>query len=328
MKKGSLLLGVAAITALAGCGKTGIKVNPDKQKYVVGIAQFVPHVALDAATNGFKSKLATLLTAEGREVEFVQTDAAGDPANCPTIISTLVSKDVDLILANATPCLSAAYTATSYIPILGTSVTDFGVACKIEIEGGKTKTNVSGTSDLAPLDGQVNAMKELCPDATKFGILYSASEANSKFQVDEVKKHLEAAGKTVTTYPISGSDTLTSVCNTAAAREDVIYIPTDNFCADNTASINQVFEGAGKPVFAGESGICKGCGFATLSIDYTRLGEITGEMAFNVLLGKKDIREYEIQYDRNVKKLYVPSRCTALGIDVPEDAGYEVLPLE
>ena len=327
MKKGSLLLGVIAVAALAGCSK-GIKINPDKAKYTVGVAQFVPHVALDAATNGFKAKLTSLLQVEGREVEFVNTDAAGDTANCPTIINSLVSKDVDLILANATPCLSAAYTATSSIPILGTSVTDFGVACSIEIENGITKTNVSGTSDLAPLDGQVNAMLELVPSATKFGIVYSANEANSKFQVDEVKKHLEAAGRTVTSYPISDSSSLQNTCQSAAAHEDVIYIPTDNFCADNTGTINQVFEGAHKPVFAGESGICKGCGFATLSIDYYRLGEITGEMAFNVLLGKKDIREYAIQYDTNVKKLYVPSRCSTLGIEVPDNAGYEVLEIE
>lgn len=324
MKKGSLLLAVASVAALAACGKTGIKINPDKQKYVVGIAQFVPHAALDAATNGFKSKLSSLLTGEGREVAFEETNAAGEVSNCPTIINSLVSKDVDLILANATPCLSAAYTATSYIPILGTSVTDFGVACEIEVEDGKTKTNVSGTSDLAPLDGQVNSMLELVPSANKFGILYSANEANSKFQVDEVKKHLETAGKSVTTYAVSGSETLLSVCNAAKAAEDVIYIPTDNFCAENVETIAQAF-GDSKPIFAGEEGICKGCGFATLSIDYFRLGEITGEMAFNVLLGKKDIREYPIQYDTNVKKLYVASRCTALGIDVPADKGYQEL---
>ena len=328
MKKGSLLLSVVGLAALAGCSSNNIKINPDKEKYVVGIAQFVPHAALDAATNGFKSKLTALLTEAGRQVEYVETNAAGEVANCPTIISSLVSKDVDLIMANATPCLSAAYTATSTIPVLATSITDYGVACEIEVVDGKTKTNVSGTSDLAPLDGQVSTMLELLPSANKFGIVYSANEANSKFQVNEVKKHLEAAGKTVTTYPISGSEVLLSVCNAAAASEDAIYIPTDNFCAENCETINPIFEGAHKPVFAGESGICKGCGFATLSIDYTRLGEITGEMAFNVLLGKEDIREYAIKYDTDVKKLYVASRCSALGIEIPANKGYEVLPLE
>ncbi len=327
MKKGSLLLAVASIAALAACGKTGIKVNPDKQKYVVGIAQFDVHPALDAATAGFKSKLTALLKAEGREVKFEETNAAGEIPNCTTIVNSLVSKDVDLILANATPCLSAAYTATSYIPILGTSVTEYGVACDIEIEDGKTKINVSGTSDLAPLDEQVRTMFELFPNATKYGILYSAEEANSKFQVTEVKKLLENAGKTVKTYPITGTDTVQAVCN-SAKDEDVVYIPTDNFCAKNVETIAAIFDGDDTPIFAGESGTCEGCGVATLSINYTRLGEITGEMAFNVLLGKKDIREYPIQYDTDVKKYYVASRCDALNIEIPADAGYEELVIE
>ena len=324
MKRSLLFLGAVATLALTSCGNKKIKINPDKEKYVVGIAQFVPHEALDAATNGFKAKLTALLTAEGRQVEFQDTNAAGEISNCPTIINSLVSKDVDLIMANATPCLSAAYQATSTIPILGTSVTEYGVACDIKLEEGKTKTNVSGTSDLAPLDVQVDIMTSLNPTARKFGILYSSSEANSKYQVEEVKKYIAAKGSdyVATEYAISGTDTLNSICQTAAAREDVIYIPTDNFCADNGDTINPIFEGAHKPVFAGEEGICKKCGFATLSINYYELGEITGEMAFNVLLGKKDIREYPIQYHTNPKKEYVKSRCDALGITIPENEGY------
>ena len=137
MKKSFLLLGATAVFALTGCGKK-IKINPDKQKYLVGIAQYAPHVALDAATNGFKAKLTELLTAEGREVEFKENNAAGEISNCPTIVNDLVAKDVDLILANATPCLSAAYQATSTIPILGTSFTEYGVACIIQLKDGAT----------------------------------------------------------------------------------------------------------------------------------------------------------------------------------------------
>ena len=319
------MLGATAVLALTGCGKK-IKVNPDKQKYLVGIAQFAPHVALDAATNGFKAKLTELLTAEGREVEFKENNAAGEISNCPTVVNDLVAKDVDLILANATPCLSAAYQATSTIPILGTSVTEYGVACNIELKDGATGTNVSGTSDLAPLDTQVDIMTSLLPSARKFGIIYSSSEANSKYQVEEVKKFLQAKGMTVNEYAISGSDTLNSVCQTAAANEDCIYVPTDNFCADNANTINTIFEGAHVPVFAGESGTCAKCGFATLSISYYKLGEITGEMAFNVLLGKKDITKYAIQYESSPKKQYVASRCASFGIEVPSD--FEELPLE
>ena len=311
MKKTLLFLGAATMLALTGCGK--------KADYVVGIAQFAPHVALDAATKGFKDKLSSLLESEGKTVEFKETNAAGEISNCPTIINDLVSKRVDLIMANATPCVSSAYNATSTIPILGTSVTDYGVALDIELQDGKTGKNVSGTSDLAPLDEQVEIMTSLVPGATKFGILYSSSEANSKFQVKEVKKYLETAGKTVTEYAISGTDTLQSICNTAAANEDCIYIPTDNFCADNANSIAPIFEGANVPVFAGEAGICQKCGFATLSIDYYQLGQITGEMAFEVLFKEANVGELAIKYDSNPKKQYVKSRCEALGITVSSD---------
>lgn len=319
MKKSFLLVGATALVALVGC-------NNKKADFVVGIAQFAPHVALDAATKGFKEKLSSLLESEGKTFEFKENNAAGEISNCPTIINDLVSKNVSLIMANATPCVSAAYNATSSIPILGTSVTDYGVALDLELQDGKTGANVSGTSDLAPLDEQVNIMTELVPSATKFGILYSSSEANSKFQVNEVKKHLQAKGLTVTEYAISGTDTLNAVCNTAAASEDCIYIPTDNFCADNANTIAPIFEGAHKPVFAGEAGICQKCGFATLSIDYYQLGQITGEMAYNVLLGKEKIGEYAIKYDSNPKKQYVKSRCEALGITVSSD--FEELAVE
>lgn len=326
MKKSSLLLGVVAVSALAACGKSGIKVNPDKEEYVVGIAQYAPHPALDAATEGFKEKLTALLTAEGRKVTYEFNNCDGKDNLVQTNITNLVAKDVDLIMANATPCVSQAYSSTSYIPILGTSVTEYGVACDIEIVDGMTKTNVSGTSDLAPLDQQAENMVQLLPSATKIGLLYSASEANSKFQVTEMKKYLTEKGKTVTEYEIANANVLESVCNTAAAAEDAIYIPTDNFCASNGSAIEPIFTANNIPVYAGESGICKTCGFATLSIDYFELGKITGEMAFNVLLGKQDIREYAIQYYPTPKKQYVKSRCEALGITVPTD--YEELEIE
>ena len=320
MKKSFLFIGAATLLALTGC-KGGKKTD-----YVVGIAQFAPHVALDAATKGFKDKLSSLLENEGKTIEYKETNAAGEIANCPTIINDLVSKRVDLIMANATPCVSAAYNATSTIPILGTSVTDYGVALDLTLSEGKTGKNVSGTSDLAPLDEQVNIMTSLVPSATKFGILYSSSEANSKFQVNEVKKYLAEKGLTATEYAISGTDTLNAVCNTAAANEDCIYIPTDNFCADNANTIAPIFEGAHKPVFAGEAGICQKCGFATLSIDYYQLGQITGEMAFEVLFKKADIASMAIKYDANPKKQYVKARCDSLGITVTSD--FEELPAE
>ena len=309
---------------LGGCTGGAIKVNPDKEKYVVGIAQFVDHPALNSATNGFKNKLTELLNKEGRQVEYIDTNATGDIKLTPNIASTLVSKDVDLILANATPCVSATYNSTTYIPILGTSVTDYGVAIKNEMKDGASGTNVSGTSDLAPLDVQVEEMLKLVPSANKVGILYCSNEANSTFQVKEVKKHLEAKGKSVKEYAFSQASEIQAVCNTI--NDDVVYIPTDNTCAEKANMIDSILGGKNIPIYAGEEGICKGCGFATLSIDYTVLGEITGEMAFKVLLGKEDIRTMKIQYDQNPVKKYDIERCQKYGINVPED--YEPFGLE
>ena len=313
----STLLAISAVT-LSGCS-SGIKVNPDKESYKVGIAQFAQHPALDAATKGFKDKLAELLKAESREVFFIDVNAQGDQALCPNIITDLVAKDVDLIMANATPVVSAAYSGTTYVPVLGTSVTDYGVALNLTLDNGKTGTNVSGTSDLAPLDVQVEEMVKLLPSVKKVGILYCSSEANSKFQVDEVTKLLKAKNITVNAHPFTDSNDLLAVCQKAASDNDAIYIPTDNTAAKSVQLIDQVFSGAKIPVYAGEAGICKGAGVATLSIDYYHLGEITAEMAKNVLLGKEDIRSYAIQYDQKPVKMYSKARCEAFGISVPSD---------
>ena len=325
MKKRLLTLGLCSAAILSGCGFGNVKINPNKEKYVVGIAQFVEHKALDLATQGFKERLTELLTTEGRQVEFEETNSLGDPTLTPTVVSTLVAKDVDLIMANATPCVSAAYSATYTIPILGTSVTDYGVAIEKELKNNTTGVNLSGTSDLAPLDQQVNEMVSLLGEGrTKYGILYCSNEANSKFQADEVKRLLEAKGKQVTIYTFAQETEIVSTCGTIAAQMEAVFVPTDNTCDKYSETLGTAL--AGIPVYSGESGICEGCGFATLSIDYLTLGKITGEMAFNVLLGKKDIRNYEIQYDRNPVKKYIASRCTALGIVVPSD--YVAIPEE
>lgn len=320
MKKRTILPLILTSLMLTGCAGDQIKVNPDKEKYIVGIAQYVDHPALNSATNGFKSKLTELLYKEGRQVEYIDQNANGDIKLTPTIASTLVSKDVDLIMANATPCVSASYNTTTYIPILGTSVTDYGVAISNPMRDGKSGTNVSGTSDLAPIDVQIDEMIKLLSSAktiSKVGILYCSKEANSKFQVNEAKKYLEAKNITVREFSFSEASEIQAVCNTALTQ-DAIFIPTDNTCAEKADMIASIF-GDTVPVYAGESGICRACGFATLSIDYTRLGELTGEMAYKVLLGKEDIREMKIEYDTNPVKMYKSDKCAAFGITVPED---------
>lgn len=313
----TLVLGLTSICALSSCGAgSKIKVNPDKQSYLVGIIQVDDHPALNAATEGFKSKLTSELAARGRTVEFDFKNALGSPDLCGQAVSGFKTKDVDLILANATPPLEAAYNATNTIPILGTSITDYGCALNLAMEGGKSGENVSGTSDLANIGDQIEVMLSLLPSKpSTVGILYCSAEPNSKFQVNEAKKILTAKGITVNERSFSISTDLPNAVN-ACLADDVVYIPTDNTVAKQTEAVRNVLGPAKKPVFAGEAGICSGCGFATLSIDYTTIGEITGTMAAEILTGEKDIRTYEIQYDKNPQKMYNKAICEELGITV------------
>ena len=293
------------------------------ESYNVGICQLVQHVALDAATQGFKDALTEAL---GDAVTFEEQNAQGDSNTCSTIINGFVSNDVDLILANATPALQAAQAGTNEIPILGTSVTEYGVALGIEGFDGLVGNNISGTSDLAPLNEQAAMVKELFPDAKNVGLLYCTSEANSQYQVDEVQKFLEELGYTCKQYGFSDSNDLSSVTTTASSESDVIYVPTDNTVAANTELINNICQPAGVPIIAGEEGICSGCGVATLSISYYDLGVATGKMAVKVLTGEADIAEMPIEYAPQFTKKYNAANCEALGITIPE--GYEAIAAE
>lgn len=289
---------------------------PDAKQYVVGICQLVQHDALDAATNGFMDALEEALPGQ---VTFDLKNASNDIPTCGTIVTGFVASNVDLILANATPALQAASTATQTIPILGTAVTEYGVALDIKDFSGTVGGNISGTSDLAPLDQQADMLLELLPDAKNVGILYCSAEANSVYQADVVKAALEAKGVNVTVYTFADSNDVATVTQTACSENDALYIPTDNTAASCTEAINNVAEPAGVPIVAGEEGICKGCGIATLSIDYYELGRTTGAMAAKILTGESNVSEMPIEYYQNPVKKYDAARCEALGITVPSD---------
>ena len=300
----ALTLCLGSIAALSSCGGS--------DKYKVGIVQLVEHPALDAATEGFKQAIIDQLGADA--VEFDVQNAQGDSNTCSTIANQFVANNVDLIMANATPALQAAAATTDTIPILGTSITEYGVALDLDNFTGTVGGNISGTSDLAPLDLQAAMILEWFPDATKVGLLYCSSEANSAYQVKVVKEELEKNNVTVTEYPFTDSNDLAAVCTTAAANCDVIYVPTDNTVADNTSVIDGICEPAGVPVIAGEEGICAGCGVATLSISYYDLGYATGLMAAKILRDGADVSNMPIEYAATQTKKYNEQNCNALGI--------------
>ena len=287
-----------------------------EETYTVGICQLVQHVALDAATQGFQDALAEKL---GDAVAFDVQNASGDSNTCSTIVNTFVSDGVDLIMANATPALQAAVAATGDIPILGTSVTDYATALDIDGWTGATGVNVSGTSDLAPLDEQAAMLGELFPDAKTVGLLYCSAEPNSKYQVDVITGYLTEMGYECAEYTFADSNDVASVAQSACDSCDVIYIPTDNTAASCTEAIRNVVEPAMKPVIAGEEGLCRGCGVATLSISYYDLGYATGEMAYEVLVNGADIAAMDVQFAPNVTKEYNAELAELLGVEIPED---------
>ena len=312
----SLVLAAVMALSLVACGSGNKDKDTGDKTYKVGVVQLVQHEALDAATQGFTDALKEAL---GDKVEVVEKNASGDSNNCTTIVNGFISDKVDLIMANATPALQAAASATSTIPILGTSVTDYATALEIANWTGTVGGNISGTSDLAPLDKQAAMLQELFPNAKKVGMLFCSSEPNSKYQVDEVTKLLSAAGITCTEYTFTDSNDVSSVTQKACDDSDVLYIPTDNTAASNTEAIANVVLAAGTPVIAGEAGICKGCGVATLSIDYYELGKITGQMAAKILTGEADISTMPVEFAPTATKQANMANCEKLGITVPAD---------
>lgn len=343
MKKAVSLMMAAAMTmGLAACGSTASTdtaasaadtassteaaastadstAAADGKVYNIGICQLVQHEALDAATQGFKDALVEKL-GEG-SVKFDEQNASGDSANCATIVNGFVSNGVDLILANATAPLQAAAQATADIPVLGTSITDYATALDISDWTGTVGNNISGTSDLAPLDQQAAMIQELFPDAKSVGLLYCSAEPNSVYQCDVIEGYLTEEGYTVARYAFTDTNDVTSVAQTAADNSDVIYIPTDNTAASNTEAIANVVIPAKVPVVAGEEGICAGCGVATLSISYYDLGYATGEMAAKILADGADVSAMPVEFAPNVTKKYNAANCEALGVTIPD--GYE-----
>ena len=326
MKKVIALI-CAALLVLGMTACTTEQNNEAKQgdgKYVIGICQFLPHPALDKATEGFIAAVEAGLGKENVTIEL--QDAAGEASNCTTIVNGFVSSKVDLIMANATPAVAAASNATETIPILGTSVTEYGVALGIENFSGTVGFNVSGTSDLADLAKQAQMVTDWCPDAKNVALLYCSAEANSKYQVEEVKKILEGKGLTCKLFSFADTSDLMSVTQEAVSFADVIYAPTDNTVANNATAIDSIARPAGIPIIAGEAGICQICGIATLSIDYYDLGYATGEMAVRILKDGADITKMPIEYAPEVSYLYNEEICKELNITPLE--GYEKLVTE
>ena len=329
----ALLLSAAMCLSLAACGQKDTPSSNSgsgsgaaagsgsaaQTKYKVGICQLVQHVALDAATQGFIDALNEALPGQ---VEIENKNASGESNNCGTIVNGFVSEGVDLIMANATGALTAAASATADIPILGTSITAYGVALDISDFNGTVGGNISGTSDLADLSKQADMITEWFPETKKVGLLFCSAEPNSLYQVQEVAKYLSAKGIETQEFAFTDTNDVTAVTQAAADYADVVYVPTDNTAASNTEAIANVLVPAKVPAICGEEGICAGCGVATLSISYYDLGVTTGKMAAKILTGEADISTMPVEFTDATPK-YNAAMCETLGI-TPLD-GYEAI---
>ncbi|MBR1439634.1 MAG: ABC transporter substrate-binding protein [Lachnospiraceae bacterium] len=327
-----LMAGVLAMAAVAcgepaATGNSGSAATESKadnaasgKTYHVGVCQLVQHDALDAATQGFVD---ALKAAYGDSVEVEVQNAQGDSATCSTIVNGFVANNYDLIMANATPALQAAVSATTTIPIVGTSVTDYATALAINDWNGTTGINVTGTSDLAPLDQQEDMILELVPDAKKVAILYCSAEANSAYQASKIKEYLTEDGVGFEEYTFSDSNDLQAVVTAAVSECDAMYIPTDNTAASNMTLISNVTGPAGMPVICGEENMMKAGGLATLSINYYDIGYAAGEMAVEILTNGKNPAEMAIGTAATSTKEYYPLYANTIGFTVPE--GYKAV---
>jgi len=308
MKKAFAL--ILAVMMVLGMGSAAAQ----EETFTIGICQFSEHAALEESTRGFKDAITAVL---GDKVVFDEQDAAGEISLCSTIVNNFVVKGVDLILANSTPALQTAAMGTYEIPILATSITEYAAALDIMDFNGVVGYNVSGTSDLAPLDEQAEMLIQLFPEAKNIGLFYCSSEPNSDYQVKVISKLLTNAGLTVKEFPFMDTSDIAAVCYAACEFSDVIYVPTDNTVASSAAIVDGVCRPMGVPVIGGDEGICSACGVATLCISYYELGYTTGKMALRILMGGEDITTMPIEYAPVFMRLYNPEICTELGIEIP-----------
>ena len=311
----ALALALTLAAGLTAC--SGSQTPSADAAYKVGICQLTQHVALDDSTQGFIDALNEALPGQ---VEFDNQNASNDLSLCSSILSQFIAQEVDLILANATPALQTASAATVDIPILSTSVTEYSAALGLKDFNGVIGGNISGTSDLAPLDQQALMIGEWLPEAKNVALLYCSAEANSQYQVDTMEVELTELGYTCKHFPFTDSNDLFSVVESAAAFADVIFVPTDNVVASSAGIIDNCCRIAGVPVMGGDEGICSGCGVATLCVSYYDLGYTTGQMAAKILTGEADIAQMPIEY-ADFSRIYNPEICEQLGLTPPE--GYE-----
>lgn len=303
----------AAVVAFTGCAK---KKSDDVKR--IGILQLVEHDALNDARKGFIDGLKEDGYVDGKNIEIQYKNAQNDQSNCQTIASQFVGSRCDLVLAIATPAAQAMATETKDIPILATAVTDHQ-ASKLVKDNKKPGTNVSGTSDMAPVKDQIGLIKKLVPKAEKVAFLYCSAEANSVLQVKQARSAAEAAGFQTMDATVSESSEIRQVVESLKGKADVIYVPTDNIISASMNTVTMVGNEDKIPVIVGEEALCTGGGLATYGINYYRLGKQTAKQAEEILEGRKEVSEMPVGYQNQYDLIINEDQVKKLGIQIPEE---------
>ena len=305
------LAGAAAV--LAGCGSSSSSSDSGSKTYKIGVVQLTEHSALDASNDGFVEAL----NASGLDVSIDQQNAQNDQSACQTIASKFVGDGVDLIYAIATPAAQAAAAATTDIPIVGCAITDYAASGLVK-DNDKPDTNVTGASDLTPVAEQLQMMQKVLPDVKKVGLLFCSAESNSDIQIASAKEELDALGISYEEYAVSSSNEIQSVVESAVGKVDALYAPTDNTIAAGAAQVGQICKENKLPFITGEEGMCEAGGLFTLSINYTDLGKLAGEMAVKILKGESKPAEMAIEHLSTEDLVVVKNEemATAIGVDL------------
>lgn len=325
----SSVLALSMTLAMAGCGSSAASsgsasvsgsasgsasAEAKEGAFKIGIIQLVEHDALDKAREGFIEDLKENGFVDGENIIIDYQNAQADQSNLKTISQRFVQNDDDLILAIATGAAQSVAAETSDIPILGTAITDYEAAQLVESNdapGG----NVSGTTDLTPVEKQVELLKEMMPDVKTLGVLYNSSEVNSEIQAQMAQEAAEKEGIECKTATVTNTNDIAQVMESIAGDVDAIYIPTDNTFASAMATVSKIAEEYKLPTICGEQGMVESGGLATVGIDYYKLGKQTGEMAVKILKDGANVAEMPIESldDTNI----------CLNIDTAEAIGYE-----
>ena len=306
-----------AMGLMAGCGGEKKEAKKDA-KVSVGIVQLVEHAALDAANKGFVDGMASKGYKEGQNVTYDRQNAQADQSNLQNIAQRFVNNKVNLICAIATPAAQTVANVTPDIPIVGTAITDYKAA-KLVKDNAKPGTNVTGTTDMNPIEAQLDLLLQLVPGAKTIGTIYCSSEVNSQLQVDILKAAAKAKGVEVKEATVSTVNDIQQAARSLVGKVQGIYVPTDNILASAMPTLAIVTEEAKLPVVAGEGGMVKAGGVATLGIDYYKLGVQTGEMAADILSGKSKPQDMPIQAQKDFSIVVNEANAKKIGLTIPEE---------